>query len=138
MSFVPYDELSRTEGLLNTSHHFNMPFAPQFSSQFEFTDPSFQPDAQGSPQDDQTESNVRDNASDVSSDDSQLFRSSSPSNPYQTFIGYAFVNVTSRFAKHTVNVLHSTSPIPIQGRIPCKIFPTTSRRPIPSTACSKT
>jgi len=36
----------------------------------------------------------------VSSDDSERFRSSSPSNPYQTFIGYAFVNVTSRFATH--------------------------------------
>ena len=99
-SFVPYDELPRTEGLLNTSHKFNMPFAPQFSSQFEFSDSSYQPKAQGSLQDDQTEPNVCDNASDVSSDDSQRFRSSSPSNPYQTFVGYAFVNVTSRFATH--------------------------------------
>ena len=39
-SFVPYDELPRTEGLLNTSHDFHMPFASQFSSQFEFSDPS--------------------------------------------------------------------------------------------------
>ena len=99
-SFVPNDELPRTEGLLSTSHNFAMSFAPQFSPQFELSDPSFQPKAQGSPQDDQTGSNVRDNASDVSSDDSQRFRSSSPSNPFQTFVGYAFLNVTSRFATH--------------------------------------
>ena len=77
-----------------------MPFASQFLSHSEFPDPSFRPIAQGSPQNDQTESNVCENASDVSSDDSQRFRSSSPSNPYQTFVGYAFVNVTSRFATH--------------------------------------
>ena len=99
-SFVPDDELPRTEGLLNASHTFNIPFASQSSSPFEFSDQPFQPKAQGSPQDDQTGSNVRDNASDVSSDDSQRFRSSSPSNPFQTFVGYAFMNVTSRFATH--------------------------------------
>ena len=121
-SFVPYDELPRTEGLLNTSHNFNMPFAPQFSSQFEFSDPPFQPKAQGSPQDDQTESNVRDNASDVSSDDSQRFRSSSPSYPFQTFVGYAFVNVTSRFATHCqCPALDVPNPYP--GANPLQIFP---------------
>ena len=77
-----------------------MPFAPQFSTYSELPDPLFCPNPQGSPQDDQTESNVRDNASDVSSDNSQRFRSSSPSNPNQTFVGYAFLNVTSRFATH--------------------------------------
>ena len=129
--FVPYDELPRTEGLLNTSHNFNMSFAPLLSSQFEFSNPSFQPKAPGSPQDAQTESKVCNNASDLSSDDSQRFRSSSPSNLYQTFDGYAFVNVTSRFATHC-QCPAPTSLITIQGRIPCKFFPTTPRRPIPS------
>ena len=121
-SFVPHDELPRTEGLLNTSHDFHMPFASQFSSQFEFSDPSFQPKAQGSPQAAQTESNVRDNASDVSSDDSQRFRHSSPSNPFQTFVGYAFVNVTSRFATHCqCPALDVPNPYP--GANPLQIFP---------------